>query len=261
MRGAHVPHRITAAGLAQSHTAWFGVGVMAGGQLSHGLPVDVLVLVYAQELARRAQGWSSSLILVADDNAHAAGGDVLAVRRRSIQAQARLAAVIERLGFPADVRLASSLRHDPTIDTPPAPTSLPPYVAHQLLQTEALRRRGIGLKIGWALSGAMLDERYFDDLHAREYESRVGSVYTSGGCTLDVRRPRACPYVCANPNARLLLQPGEDLARKLAHAPVAAARRYGRLLGKLARAHCRLTGSDRYRGPVATLQDLLDDLP
>ncbi len=261
VRGARAPHQLTGEGLQGSHCAWFGVGVTAGGTVSRGLPVDVLSLVYAQEMVRRAAQWSTSLVLVADDNAQAAGGDAFAVRRCSVDVQRRLTAVVDHLGFPVQVELASRLRQTHGLVAQPESSSLPPYVMHQLAQTEGLRRRGVGLKIGWALSGALLDERYFDDLHAREYGRRVDSLYITGGRTLDPRRPRACPYVCIDPQTRVLLHRDEDIAHKLARAPRTAARRYERLLGKLARAHCRLTGTERGVRPAQVLQGLLDDLP
>ena len=132
---------------------------------------------------------------------------------------------------------------------------LPPYVAHQLAQTEHLRQQGAGLKLGWAWPGALQDERYFDDLHARELGVRIDSVYVSGGTTLDPRRPRACPYVCSDPDARLLLRAEEPLERKLRRAPAVARQRYERLLGKLVRAHCQVTGAPRPRCATAVLQD------
>lgn len=260
-RGAHDWHRFGAAALAESHTAWFGVGVVAGGGLSRGLPLDVLGLLYAQEFVRRTLGWERSLVLVADSNAQAAGADLLAVRRLAVHVERRLREVCARLGFPVDVRTTSSLGRPGALPGFSRLRRLPPYVAHQLAQTEQLRRHGAGLKLGWAWSGALMDERYFDDLHAREYGQRIATVYTTGGTTLDPRRPRACPYACRDPAARLRLRPDEDLERRLATASRTGAQRYQRLLGKLTRAHCRLLGTPRPRRITTPLQDLLDDLP
>ncbi len=261
LRGAHVPHAFTDADLQHSHAAWFGVGVTAGKGLTRGLPLDVLGLVYAQEFVRRALDWDRSVVLVADSNAQAAGADALATRRLAVRVERRLRQVCARLGFPVDVLLTSTLGHPDALPGFDRLRALPPYVAHQLAQTERLRKRGAGMKIGWAWRGAVQDERYFDDLHAREYGRRIAAVYTGGGATLDPRRPRACPYVCSSPAHRLLLHPGEDLERKLATASRIGAQRYQRLLGKLTRAHCRLTGVPRPRRITTPLQDLLDDLP
>lgn len=261
-RGARGWHRFTPAGLQQAHAAWFGVGVTTRGGLSRALPLDVLGLVQAQELVRRTLGWERSLVVVADSNAQAAGADALAVRRLAVQVERRLRELAAVLDVPLDVRLTSTLGKAHALPGLAASEPvLPPYVAHQVAQTELLRRRGVGLKLGWAWRGAWQDERYFDDLHAREHGTRIASVYMGGGTTLDPRRPRACPYVCSDPAARLLLHPGEDLERKLAHAPAVGRHRYERLLGKLARAHCRLTGAARPRRATQLLQDLLESLP
>jgi hypothetical protein len=261
LRGADWAHCLPPEGLSRAHTAWFGVGVTTSAGLSHGLPVDVLGLVYAQELVRRALGWERSLVVVADSNAQAAGADPLAVRRVAVQVERRLRHVVATLGLPVDVRLTSTLGRPSTLPGFSRLGALPPYVAHQLAQTEHLRQHGAGLKLGWAWPGALQDERYFDDLHARELKTRIASVYVSGGTTLDPLRPRACPYVCSDPAARLLLHPGEELERKLARAPGVARQRYERLLGKLVRVHCHLTGAPRPRRATEPLQDLVDALP
>lgn len=261
LRGADWVHCLPPEGLARAHTAWFGVGVTTSAGLSHGLPLDVLGLVYAQELVRRALGWQRSLVVVADSNAQAAGADALAVRRVAVQVERRLRDVAEVLGLPVEVRLTSTLARPHALPGLARLQGLPPYVAHQLAQTEHLRQQGAGLKLGWAWPGALHDERYFDDLHARELGPRIASVYTSGGTTLDPRRPRACPYVCHDAATRLMLDPSEELERKLARAPKVARQRYERLLGKLARAHCQVTGAERPRKPTVLVQDVLEALP
>lgn len=261
LRGADWVHRMPPGGLRRTSAAWFGVGVTTSSGLSKGLPLDVLGLVYAQELVRRALGLRRSVVLVADSNAQAAGAEPLAVRRVAVGVERRLRDVVDLLGLPAEVRLASSLARTEGLPELRRLRDLPPYVAHQLAQTERLRQEGIDLKLGWAWPGAVQDERYFDDLYARELGARVTSVYVGGGTTLDPRRPRACPYVCSEPAARLLLDPREELERKLAHAPKVARQRYERILGKLARAHCHVTGAPRPRRAVVLVQDLLDALP
>ena len=184
----------------------------------------------------------------------------MAVRRRSVDVQQQLSRVSASLDVPVDVQLASSLGGAGRMPGLTKLDALPRYIAHQLAQTECLRQQGASIKLGWAWPGAFLDERYFDDLHAREYGTRIASVYVVGGATLDPRRPRACPYVCNDPKARLLLRSELSLHERLARAPKLAARRYERLLGKLARAHCRLTGTERARRPAAVLQGVVDDL-
>lgn len=260
-RGACRWHRFTADDLGRSTTAWFGVGVLAGTRLSHGVPLDTLGLLYAQELVRRTMGWSRSLVLVGDSNARAAGASPLSVRRVALAVERRLREVCALLELPVDVRLTSSLGPPRALPGFSQLGSVPPYLAHQLAQTEYMRIQGAGLKIGWAWPGALRDERYFDDLHAREYGRRIASVYVVGGTTLDPHRPRACPYLCSDPSSRLLLRPEEDLERRLATASPLGAQRYRRLLGKLSRAHCRLGGTRPSPRIITPLQDLLHELP
>ena len=58
--------------LGNATSTWFGVGVAADAA-SCGLPVDVLILVFAQEMVRRELGHPTSTILIADSNACDAG--------------------------------------------------------------------------------------------------------------------------------------------------------------------------------------------
>jgi hypothetical protein len=250
--------RLDSEGLGRSEAIWFGVG-LSSGDVSRGVPVDVLVLVYAQELLRRELGYGESRILVADTNALGDGIAQLPVHRARTRAERTLRSVIATLGFPAVVLRASEVdgEAEAIVRDVDAPN---PYVARQIGQTEVMRRRGAAVKLGWALSGVSHDEVYFDRLYHRAFGAGVSFVYTTGGRTLNPRRPRACPYLCVAPDDRLLLRPNEDLAAKLARAPKPMARGYHRLLAKLARAHHRLTG-ERYQSPEELIQRLVDALP
>ncbi len=250
--------RLDLEGLEASEAVWFGVG-LSSGEVSLGLPVDVLVLIYAQELLRRELGYAASRILVADSNALGDGIAQLPVHRARARAERTLTSVIDTLGFPVKVLRASEFEGE--ADAIASKVSAPnPYVAWQIGQTEVMRRRGAGVKLGWALSAVTHDEVYFDTLYERTFGGAVSFVYATGGRTLNPRRPRACPYLCSNPADRLLLRPDEDLSAKLEGAPTTAARGYRRLLSKLARAHHRLTG-ERYQVPEELVQRLIDALP
>jgi hypothetical protein len=236
---------ISRSALAQATGTWFGLGV-AADDASHGLPVDVLILVFAQEMVRRSLGLAKSSVLIADSNACHAGVPRLDVHRAASLAQAPLEALIDRFGFPVEVRRSSSMA--PASDVERKQDALDidnGYVAQQLVQTEIMRERGAAVKIGWALSACTYDETYFDRLYRDRFGERVTFVYTIGGRTLNVQRPRACPYLCREPRDRLLLGTKENAVRKL-HSEGAspAARGYRRLIGKLARAYQHLTGED-----------------
>ena len=249
---------ISASALESTTSTWFGVGV-AASDASCGLPVDVLVLMFAQEMVRRELGLSKSFILVADSNACNAGVPRLDVHRAASLAQGPLEALIERFGFPVDVRRSSALAPAQEVERKQAALEIDNgYVAQQLVQTEIMRERGAGVKVGWALSACTYDETYFDRLYRNRFGERVTFVYTIGGRTLNPQRPRACPYLCREPQDRLLLGTRENAVRKLySDQSSPAMRGYRRLIAKLARAYQHLTGRDPGT-PESFLQFVVD---
>jgi len=244
--------------LASASSTWFGVGV-AADTASCGLPIDVLILVFAQEMVRRELGHAKSIILVADSNACDAGVPRLDVHRAASLAQAPLEALIERFGFPVEVRRASALAPASEIAEKQRALEIDNgYVAQQLVQTEIMRERGASVKVGWALSAATYDETYFDRLYNSRFGAQVTFAYTIGGRTLNPQRPRACPYLCRAPKERLVLGNPENAVRKLyEETSVPAAKGYRRLLAKLSRAYRHLTGNDPGT-PESFLQFIVD---
>jgi hypothetical protein len=244
--------------LESTTSTWFGVGV-AADDASCGLPIDVLILVFAQEMVRRDLGLAKSSILIADSNACNAGVPRLDVHRAASLAQAPLEALVDRFGFPVDIRRSSSLAPASEVERKQEALEIDNgYVAQQLVQTEIMRTRGAGVKVGWALSACTYDETYFDRLYRNRFGDQVTFAYTIGGRTLNATRPRACPYLCREPRDRLLLGTKENAVRKL-HSDTAspAARGYRRLIGKLARAYHHLTGDDPGT-PESFLQFVVD---
>lgn len=236
---------ISARSLIEATSTWFGVGV-AAGDASCGLPADVLILVFGQEMVRRELGLSKSSILIADSNACHAGVPRLDVHRSASLAQAPLEALIDRFGFPVDIRRSSSLAPAAEVERKQEALDIDNgYVAQQLVQTDIMRERGAAVKVGWALSACTYDETYFDRLYRNRFGDQVTFVYTIGGRTLNAQRPRACPYLCREPRDRLLLGTKENAVRKLySDGTSPAARGYQRLIGKLARAYQHLSGDD-----------------
>jgi hypothetical protein len=245
--------------LASATSVWFGVGV-AANDASCGLPVDVLILVFAQEMVRRQLGLAKSSILIADSNACNAGVPRLDVHRAASLAQAPLEALVDRFGFPVEIRRSSSLAPASEVERKQEALEIDNgYVAQQLVQTEIMRTRGAGVKVGWALSACTYDETYFDQLYRSRFGDQVTFAYTIGGRTLNPQRPRACPYLCREPQDRLLLGTRENAVRKLyGDAGSPAARGYRRLIGKLARAYHHLTGNDPGT-PESFLQFIVDE--
>jgi hypothetical protein len=258
-------HRWPAAALHDSQACWFGVGV-SGRWPSEGVPIDVLQMVFAQEIVRRALRLKHSYALIADTNAHAAGHSPHGIARARERLEATLTAVARQFGFPLEVlsttTLASPKLERAWCDRVQAPNR---YIALQVAQMQLMRLAGAGVKIGWAIRGFSNDERRFDDLHDRNFSSRLAYIYTRGGRSLSASRPRCSPYVCESRADRLLLEPGEHLASKLdrfgedrRHPLV---RGYRRLLAQLARAHREMIGPDRPWAPEDRLQSVIDQLP
>jgi hypothetical protein len=244
--------------LESTTSTWFGVGV-AADDASCGLPVDVLILVFAQEMVRRELGLSRSSILIADSNACNAGVPRLDVHRAASLAQAPLEALIDRFGFPVEIRRSSSLAPASEVERRQEALEIENgYVAQQLVQTEIMRSRGAAVKVGWALSACTYDETYFDRLYRNRFGEQVSFAYTIGGRTLNPQRPRACPYLCREPADRLLLGTRDNAVRKLYEDSASPAfRGYRRLIAKLARAYQRLTGNDPGT-PESFLQFVVD---
>ncbi|MGB8332000.1 MAG: hypothetical protein WCE62_17875 [Polyangiales bacterium] len=249
---------ISTQALGSSTSTWFGVGV-AADDASCGLPVDVLILLFAQEMVRRELGLAKSSILIADSNACNAGVPRLDVHRAASMAQAPLEALVERFGFPVDIRRSSSLAPVSEVERQQEALEIDNgYVAQQLVQTEIMRSRGAAIKIGWALSACTYDETYFDRLYRNRFGDQATFIYTVGGRTLNPQRPRACPYLCREPADRLLLGTKENAVRKLySDADSPAVRGYRRLIAKLARAYRHLTGDDPGT-PESFLQFVVD---
>ncbi len=231
---------LSESGLAVSEAVWFGVGISTD-RISSELPLDVMILLYCQEMLRRQLDWPIGLILIADTNALSSGINNFEVRRASARTRDRLERVIADLGFPVSVIFASDIRA-PSQQLLESIDVENPYLAQQMAQTEVMRRTGAGLKLGWALSSSKHDETFFDTHYRSHFGDEASFVYSVGGRTLDPKRPRACPYLCKDPAERLLLAPTESVRGKLAAADKSAGRGAARLLAKLARAHKHLTG-------------------
>jgi hypothetical protein len=250
--------------LYDSSASWFGVG-LSGRCPSQGVPVDVLQMVFAQEIVRRSLDLRRSFVLIADSNACAAGHSPAAIAAAKERLEWTLLAVARQFRFPLEVLSAASLpgllrAHalEKRVDTPN------PYVAQQVAQMQLMRQAGAGVKIGWAVRGFDNDERRFDRLHDRSFPARLAYIYTRGGRSLSVARPRCSPYVCENRADRLLLEPGERLDAKLdrfgrdrRHPLV---RGYRRLLAHLARAHRQLVGPNQPWAPEERIQSIVDRL-
>ena len=213
---------------------------------------------YARGVSR--QPCAVLVTVIALTAAASAGVPRLDVHRAASLAQAPLEALVDRFGFPVEIRRSSSLAPASEVERKQEALEIDNgYVAQQLVQTEIMRTRGAGGKVGWALSACTYDETYFDQLYRSRFGDQVTFAYTIGGRTLNPQRPRACPYLCREPQDRLLLGTRENAVRKLyGDAGSPAARGYRRLIGKLARAYHHLTGDDPGT-PESFLQFIVDE--
>jgi hypothetical protein len=250
--------------LRNSSASWFGVG-LSGRYPTQGIPIDILQLVFAQEVVRRTLDLRRSFVLIADSNACAAGHSPALIAAVKERLEQTLLAIARQFNFPLEVlsatSLAGPLRERDLIERVQAPN---PYVAEQVAQMQLMRLAGAGVKIGWAVRGFHNAERRFDDLHDRSFSAPLAYIYTRGGRSLSSLRPRCSPYICECRADRLLLEPGERLAAKLdrfgrdrRHPLV---RGYRRLLARLARAHRQLVGPDRPWAPEERIQAIVDRL-
>jgi len=250
--------------LRSSNASWFGVG-LSGRYPSQGVPIDILQMVFAQEIVRRSLGLRRSLVLIADSNARAVGHPPAAIAAAKERLEWTLLSLAQQFHFPLEVlattSLASHLRVRVLLERVRAPN---PYVAQQVAQMQFMRLAGAGVKIGWAVPGFNNDERPFDRLHDRSFPSRLAYIYTRGGRSLNASQPRCSPYVCEHRADRLLLEPEERIATKLdrfgrdrRHPLV---RGYRRLLAHLARAHRQLVGPDQPWMPEERIQSIVDRL-
>jgi hypothetical protein len=252
-----IPH----AALTPRPTPWLGIG-LCGRSLSAGVPVDLLAQLLAAERVRRALEAPELAAVVGDTNAVSVGfgqeqvGEAARATGRVLDSLARVLEIPLLVLRGSEVcswadaarKFGEEARHRP-------------YEAHQLAQMEAMARGGAALKIGWALPGASRDERYFDTLYLQRSRIPMAFAYAVGGCGLHPSRPRACPYVAASPEERLLIAPGERISGKLERASVEAPRevnRYRRLLRKIARA-VRVVDPEPASGSAeAVVQSVID---
>lgn len=261
-------HHVTPpAVVAQGPRPWAGIGLCAGHSLTRGLPLDTLALLLALEHTRRALGVHTATLVLGDLNACAIGLPRHAVEAHATWTEARLVWIAQRLTLPLVVRRGSDLAGwAEAARVAESNQHLGAYEVHQLAQMRSMARRGARVKVGWRMPGMARDESYFDALYRRCFGASVplASVYAVGGRGLHPSRPRACPYVTATPDERILLRAGEDVRAKLDAARPAAPREvngYQRLVRKVGRELGRLGSLPSGRYPEDTVQALLDEIP
>lgn len=264
-------------GRRRPRAIFVGVGLCSERRLARALPLDVLGLLIPAERMRRACRAGEVVVLIADRHAAISGFCDGAVEERAAAVERTLRAIAAHPRLRIRVVRASSL-HDLAAhrriraDLERRLETVHPYVIRQLADTAFLDGEYGGIwKLGWTLGGetagdgaARVDERYFDGLFRRCYGERVGFLYGKPGRALSDRRPRAAPYLAAEPQRRVCLTPGERPARKLEAAPrlcsAAAANGVRRHLKRIVYSYRRQLGPVP-RGPLGDrLTWLIGDL-
>jgi hypothetical protein len=237
-------------------TVFAGVGLVSGSTVSRALPLDVMGLVLSAEQARRTLNAERLIVLVADSHGRCNGAPQELLDRRSAHYVARLRGIADVCGFAhMHVVLASDWERDPAYRRTfeavqrSVPSDIDPYVLREVADIAHVEREHGGVvKVGWALQRSRehvrRDERTFDETFERWVGGRACFVYSKPGRALDDRRQKVSPYVVADAERRILIDPNEDVAEKLARARQDVSRStYGGVCNHLkavTRSYCKL---------------------
>lgn len=185
-------------------TLFLGTGLTTRNELGEGLAFDVLALVFAADDLRKRFGLKRVLHLIADVHAKAnAFVDPRAVARLAAQAEIELHAVCAAFGV-ADYDIVkgsevlAEAEYAQIFDA--VPTRFRRYERLEIADIEWARRRGAGLKLGWAMSADLgdargFDERRFDMAHSEVFGDGMAYVYAEPGRSDNPEHPRVSPYV------------------------------------------------------------------
>lgn len=213
-----------------ANTVFAGIGLVSGSHVSCALPLDVMGLLLSAEQARRTLGAERLIVLVADSHGRCNGAPRELLDRRSAQYVSRLRGIAHVCGFSRmQVALASDWDRDPAYRRTfeavqrSVPSDIDPYVLREVADIAHVEREHGGVvKVGWALQRSRehvrRDERAFDETFERWVGGRACFVYAKPGRALDDRRQKVSPYVVADAQRRILIDPSENVAEKLARA-------------------------------------------
>lgn len=237
-------------------TVFAGIGLVSGATVSRALPLDVMGLLLSAEQARRTLNAERLIVLVADSHGRCNGAPRELLDRRSAHYVSRLRGIADVCGFSKmQVVLASDWERDPayrrTFEAVQrrVPLDLDPYVLREIADIAHVEREHGGVvKVGWVLQRSRQhvnrDERTFDETFVRWIGGRARFLYSKPGRALDDRRQKVSPYVVADAARRILIDPNEDVAEKLARASEAVSRSTYRgvcnHLKAVTRSYCKL---------------------
>jgi len=243
-----------------------GIGLKDRQGLSRAIPYDVLGMLLVADWARRQAAPGGNVdILVADKHAKEAGCPANEVDRQAGELRRTLQTASEVLDIPSRVVLASEMaasesyaRHLSRVSEEfrDREDGISAYTIRELADMSYLADdAGARIKVGWAATDSPeraraghFDEPYYDALFQQHLNGSLAFLYIQPGLRLDHRALRAAPYLEREPEARIVLAPGEDVQRKFTLAEERgegeAAKAYRKLLNAIARTARYVTGLD-----------------
>jgi len=205
---------------------YFGTGLTTAKAPSVGVPFDVVGMLCVANKLREVLQLDQVIQLIADT--HALSNEfntpesVKVMADRMIDVSGRVAKLLEMKYTPI---LASNIDQKPeyieilqSINTDDHE-----YVRREWADIEFLRRHyDLRLKLSWTIGLKVnrvgFDERLYDPRFREVMGQSMSFVYLLPGRTLDIDRPKVSPYIAVEGERRILLQPGEDVAAKIAEA-------------------------------------------
>ncbi len=204
---------------------FLGIGLCSGLEPSKALPLDTVGYLLIAEAVRKSLGARSLEILIADAHAISCGVDRETVENLAEHACLVLSKLRTLGGFESMNIVKASEIHLTRIyrsifETVKSRSSFfdHPYFTREAADIEFIRRQHESMvKIGWTMgcSGALRDERAFDDCYKKWVGNRVAFVYTKPGRILDDAHSRGAPYIEVDLSRRICIQKDEDVGAKL----------------------------------------------
>jgi len=201
------------------NSLFFGVGLVSKGQLSEGLPIDVLSMLL---IAERLDVQGNKYLYIADVHARVTtppynkgrfdrdNWDYLWYHAEGYATT--FDKIIKNLGFSNWQIVRASDFYDAEMQKlisswiVDKQSSERIYDQLELADIEAFEKKAnVKLKIGWAFdSGGNLDETYFDRLYKERFpQSEMSFLYVKPGMTFNPKKLRMSPYFCDDVNARV----------------------------------------------------------
>ena len=195
---------------------YFGFGLCNRISLTQGLPIDALGMILVAELLAEEK-----TVLIADTHAQSNGFDKKSIERVASEQEKTVIKALCNLGFSGwDVIRVSSIDSTGSYNNLLGKISAPnSYIRRELADMVWLHeQKGVNLKLGWAIKESTSGEVEFDKRFREQFGGLLSFMYTHSGKTFDPLKVRSAPYLCIDPQARILLSSEEDVHSKIASA-------------------------------------------